>query len=444
MSNFKVYLVGGAVRDRVLGRACRDRDYVVVGATPKEMLELGYKQVGKDFPVFLHPETGEEYALARKEVKTGDKHTDFEFVFTPDVTLREDLERRDLTCNALAQDMGTYEIIDYFGGLRDTNAGILRHTSEHFIEDPLRILRCLRLACQLEFSIHESTKTLLKSMIAEGVLKHLTKERVWKEIEKVLFTPNMHTFIELLDEMGALGDVFPEVEALKSIPENVKYHPEGTAYKHTLIALSRVKSAVWLKAPGVHPFRRPARILSATHQAFGSQPSIDLVNFGVLCHDLGKALTPEEEWPAHHGHDENGIEIVKRMCARLKVPNKYLGVGLLACKYHMKLYEFLKTKIKTQYDFVKEVSNFKSAEDLAILFDVHYCDLFGRAEEPDTERQVTFQEVRNQVKRIYYIMENVTLDRLPVETQEKLKKFKGEQFGKLYRDAMISYLKGVL
>ena len=414
----KIYAVGGSVRDELMGREPHDKDYVVVGSTPEEMLSLGYKQVGNDFPVFLHPETHEEYALARKEVSTGKGYDDFKFDFNPNITLREDLERRDFTVNAIAKDTETGEIIDYFGGQKDIENRMLQAVNpKYFVDDPLRLIRGCRFAQQLNFKLTSNTVDLCRHMVREGMIEHLTEERVWKEIEKALYYPNFHVFLYWLDEVNALKIILPEVYELKSIPENTFWHPEGNVYAHTVMALARASQYVY----------------GGTSDA--------LINFGVLCHDLGKQLTPKDKLPSHHGHDDVGGEIVERLCARLKVPNVYRDFGKLCCKQHMRFYKFLDMKRKNQYDMINEITKFKDKLTLHLLQYVHLCDLHGK------ERPATTEEVEYSVKTIdlqnviFDIMEGVGLDSLPEETQKHLSKFTGKEFGKLYRDAKISYLK---
>ena len=421
----EIYKCGGQVRDELIGRELKDRDYVVVGSTPEQMLALGYKQVGAEFPVFLHPETGEEYALARTEIKTGDKHTDFKFDFGPHVTLKMDSDRRDFTMNAIYIDEGG-NIIDFHDGTVDIHNKIIRHVnSKYFIQDPLRVLRACQFAARFEFTIAEETKTLCHSMVEQGMLAHLTPERIWKEIEKALQTPNFDIFIKLLDEVNALETIFPELYELKKVPERLEYHPEGNAYKHVLLAIEKV------------PMFNVEFIL---HENEITKHKLALVNFGLLCHDFGKALT-EECWPSHHGHDVLGMDIVDQLCDRLKIPNEYRDFGKLACKYHMKFYEFLKSHVKSQYDMVKAISNFRDLDTLQLICKVHHCDLFGREGEITQIRIDTAQKTTERIARIFCIMKGVTVKDLPKETQENLFKFKGEKFGKLYRDAMISYLK---
>ena len=425
----KIYLVGGACRDTLLGVEPHDKDYVVVGATPVEMEFFGYKRVGTDFPVFLHPETGEEYALARKEVKTGDKHTDFKFEFGPNVTLEEDLLRRDLTINAIAKDLKTGKYIDPFNGIQDLKNGVLRHVSEHFIEDPLRVLRLGQFFCRFGFSIAPETMELCKQMVKGGMLNHLTEERIWAEIEKALHTPNFHKFILFLNEIDALQVIFPEVSALKDVPENVIYHPEGNAFNHVILTLKQVYNCFFDVDPNVE--------VNTNEMA--------LVNFGLLCHDLGKAYTDKEKWPAHHGHDVLGIEIINKLCNRLKIPNEYRDYGILAGKYHMRYYEFMKCKKKTQFDFVHDVTdNFRYFERLAFLHRIHRCDLCGRQGKIAPERLENYWIVTKRMNTIFSIMNGITLKDLPEDTQQRLLKYKGIVFGQRYREAMISYMKGKL
>ena len=420
------FACGGSVRDEILGGTPKDFDYVVVGSTPEEMLKLGYKCVGNDFPVFLHPETGDEYALARTERKTGDKHTDFEFEFGPYVTLEMDSLRRDFTMNAIYKDdNGNY--IDLHNGIKDIEDGIIRHVdSNYFIQDPLRVLRLCQFKTRFGFEIAPETMELCKQMVKDGMLNHLTPERIWGEIEKGLHTPRFYDFVETLDELGALQVIFPEVAALKDVPENVVYHPEGNAYKHTILALKQVYNCFFDMDP----------------MADVDTNEITLVNFGLLCHDLGKAHTNKEEWPAHHGHDGIGRSIVENMCNRLKCPNEYKDYAILACDKHMKYYEFMKSKKKTQFDFVHDVTdNFRYFERLSFLHRIHRCDLCGREGTIAPERLENYWIVTKRMNNIFKVMNGVTLKDLPKETQERLSKCKGIVFGQRYRDAMISYMK---
>lgn len=423
----ETFACGGAVRDEILGGTPKDYDYVVVGSTPEEMLKLGYKCVGNDFPVFLHPKTGDEYALARTERKTGDKHTDFEFEFGPHVTLEMDSLRRDFTMNAIYKD-DNGEYIDLHNGIKDIEDKIIRHVdSNYFIQDPLRVLRAIQFKCRFGFTIAPETMKLCKQMVKDGMLDHLTPERIWNEIEKGLHTPRFYDFIETLDEMGALQVIFPEVAALKYVPENVVYHPEKNTYNHLLLTLQQVFYC-FFEFPTLVEEQDPHEIA--------------LVNFGLLCHDLGKQLTDTEKWPSHHGHDNLGIGLIKTLCDRLKVPNEYRDYAILASRYHMKYYEFMKSHVKTQFDFVHDVTdNFRYFERLAFLHRIHHCDLCGRSGKIAPERLENYWIVTKRMNTIFSILKDITLKDLPKDTQIRLSNYKGEKFGKLYRDAKISYLK---
>ena len=304
----KSYLVGGAVRDALLKLPVKDKDWVVVGATPQEMLDADYQQVGRDFPVFLHPKSHEEYALARTERKSGFGYTGFSCYAAPDVTLEQDLLRRDLTINAMAQDDdGT--IIDPYNGLSDLKMRVLRHVSPAFNEDPLRVLRVARFAARyahLSFRIADETLALMREMTAAGELEHLTPERVWKETENALGSRNPQVYFMVLRECGALKVLFPELDILFGVPAPAKWHPEIDTGIHVLMTLSM------------------AAMLS---------PDLD-VRFATLCHDLGKGLTPKHLWPRHHGHGPAGVRLVENLCTRLKVPNELRDLAKLVAEYH--------------------------------------------------------------------------------------------------------------
>lgn len=304
----KTFLVGGAVRDALLRLPVKDRDWVVVGATPDAMLAEGYQQVGRDFPVFLHPRSREEYALARTERKSGNGYTGFVTQFAPDVTLEQDLQRRDLTINAIAQsDSG--ELIDPYGGQRDLAKRQLRHVSAAFNEDPLRVLRVARFAARfahLNFRIADETQALMREMAVSGELAHLTAERVWKETEKALLTRNPQVYFQVLRDCGALQVLFPEIDNLYGIPAPIKWHPEIDTGIHALMTL-------------------------AMSAALSDQ--LD-VRFATLFHDVGKALTPAEKWPSHHGHGLAGVPIVEALCQRLRVPNQVRDLALVVTEFH--------------------------------------------------------------------------------------------------------------
>jgi len=304
----KVYEVGGAVRDGILGLPVRERDYVVVGATPADLLAQGFRQVGKDFPVFLHPETGAEYALARTERKTGAGHQAFSFDTSAGVTLEEDLLRRDLTINAIAQ-TSDGSLIDPHGGRRDIDARVLRHVSPAFTEDPLRVLRVARFAARLHalgFTVADETLTLMRDIAGSGELAALSPERVWQETEKALGTESPHIYISTLRDCGALAKVFPEIDRLFGVPQPPKWHPEVDTGLHTLLALEQ------------------AAALSAD----------PVVRFAVLVHDLGKGTTPKDTLPRHIGHEQRSVELIEALGKRLRVPNRYLSLAIPVARFH--------------------------------------------------------------------------------------------------------------
>ncbi len=304
----KIYVVGGAVRDRLLGLPVKDRDWVVVGATPEEMLRKGFRQVGKDFPVFLHPKTHEEYALARTERKTGPGYTGFSVHAAPDVTLEEDLIRRDLTVNAMAEDEDGV-LIDPFGGTADLERRVLRHVSPAFAEDPLRILRVARFAARfapLGFLVAEETLLLMRAIVEAGEVGALVPERVWQETARALDEAQPSAYFEVLHACGALAVIAPEIDRLWGVPQSPEHHPEIDTGVHTMMVLEAA-----------------ARLTADT-----------AVRFAALTHDLGKGTTPASEWPRHPGHEERSVALVGELCARLRVPNEHRELALLAARYH--------------------------------------------------------------------------------------------------------------
>lgn len=315
---YRVYLVGGAVRDELLGVPYHERDWVVVGATPDDLLKKGYRQVGASFPVFLHPKTSEEYALARTERKQGHGYHGFTVDFHPAVTLEQDLERRDLTVNAMAKnDDG--ELIDPFGGQRDLEDRVLRHVSPAFREDPLRVLRVARFAARfapLGFRVHESTLQLMSEMSASGELQHLVPERVWAEVAGAMSTAQPSVFVEVLRACGALAVLLPEVDCLFGIPQPARYHPEIDTGVH-------VKMAMDLAAAEGCP---------------------EEVVFALLLHDLGKGLTPQHELPSHVGHEQRGVPIVKAVCERMRAPSAYRDLALKVAGMHLRCHRLLEMK----------------------------------------------------------------------------------------------------
>ncbi|KAA0646420.1 fused tRNA nucleotidyltransferase/2',3'-cyclic phosphodiesterase/2' nucleotidase/phosphatase Cca, partial [Escherichia coli] len=348
----KIYLVGGAVRDALLGLPVKDRDWVVVGSTPQEMLDAGYQQVGRDFPVFLHPQTHEEYALARTERKSGSGYTGFTCYAAPDVTLEDDLKRRDLTINALAQD-DNGEIIDPYNGLGDLQNRLLRHVSPAFGEDPLRVLRVARFAARyahLGFRIADETLALMREMTHAGELEHLTPERVWKETESALTTRNPQVFFQVLRDCGALRVLFPEIDALFDVPAPAKWHPEIDTGIHTLMTLSM------------------AAMLS---------PQVD-VRFATLCHDLGKGLTPPELWPRHHGHGPAGVKLVEQLCQRLRVPNEIRDLARLVAEFHDLIHTFPMLNPKTIVKLFDSIDAWRKPQRVEQLALTSEADVRGR------------------------------------------------------------------
>nr|WP_301291996.1 multifunctional CCA addition/repair protein [Erwinia aphidicola] len=323
----KTYLVGGAVRDGLLNLPLKDKDWVVVGASPQQMLDAGYEQVGRDFPVFLHPSSHEEYALARTERKSGSGYTGFVCYAAPDVTLEQDLARRDLTINAIAQDADG-NFYDPYRGREDLKLRLLRHVSAAFNEDPLRVLRVARFAARfahLNFRVADETMALMRAMAASGELAHLTAERVWKETESALLTRNPQVYFQVLRDCGALAVLFPELDNLYGVPAPAKWHPEIDTGVHALMTLA---------------------------MAAQLSPELD-IRFATLFHDVGKGLTPPEKWPSHHGHGPAGVPLVAALCERLRVPNAVRDLALLVTEFH---------------DLVHTVQN-QSAATLIALFD---------------------------------------------------------------------------
>lgn len=317
----KLYLVGGAIRDEMLGLEVFERDWVLTGTTPQALKDRGYRQVGASFPVFLHPQSNEEYALARTERKQGRGYHGFTVDFEPTIRIEQDLERRDLTINAMARAQdGT--LVDPFGGKQDLRERVLRHVSPAFSEDPLRVLRVARFAARfadLGFTVHEDTLALMHELARSGELDHLVPERAWTEIRKAMRTSRPSLFIEVLRECGALKQLLPEVEALFGVPQNARYHPEIDTGLHTLMALDAAAAA---DAP------EDARV-------------------AVLLHDLGKGLTPEDELPSHRGHETTGIPLVKAVCERFRVPNATRRTALQVCEFHLRCHRILEAKPAT-------------------------------------------------------------------------------------------------
>jgi len=336
-AKLNTYLVGGAVRDQLLGREVTERDYLVVGATPEQMLELGFMPVGKDFPVFLHPKTKEEYALARTERKQGKGYTGFVCYADSDVTIEEDLKRRDLTVNAMAMsDSG--EIIDPYNGQQDLADKVLRHVSAAFIEDPLRVLRVARFAAryhQYGFSVAGETMALMAEIAAGGELQQLTAERIWKEMQRSLGEANPEVFFAVLRQCGALKALFPELDILWGIPNPERWHPEICSGLHTMMVLEQ---AVKLSAK-------------------------TSVRFAALCHDLGKGLTEEEKLPSHPGHETSGLPLVETICQRFKVPNDCKRLALKVCEFHLMCHKAFELKGNTILKLFNQLDTWRKPEE---------------------------------------------------------------------------------
>jgi tRNA nucleotidyltransferase (CCA-adding enzyme) len=396
----KIYLVGGAVRDKLLGLPVQDRDYVVVGATPEQMVARGFKPVGADFPVFLHPETKEEYALARTERKSGHGYKGFTVYSAPDVTLEDDLRRRDLSINAMAEDEAG-NLIDPYGGADDLRRGVLRHVSPAFAEDPVRILRVARFAARFadgtddcmdaggrampgavaearaacrngsptrsarssshvtgrgggfaarNFHVAPATLALMRAMVASGEVDHLVAERVWEELRRALGEATPSRFFEVLRECGALARLFPEIEALFGVPQPEKHHPEVDTGVHILLVLDAA-----------------ARLTTDTR-----------ARFAALMHDLGKGTTPKAEWPQHIGHEDRGAQLVREFCERLRVPNEYRDLAVIAARFHGHCHKVMELRAATLVDTFEAMDLFRRPERAALFVLACEADFRGR------------------------------------------------------------------
>jgi tRNA nucleotidyltransferase (CCA-adding enzyme) len=348
----QVYLVGGAVRDALLGLAVKERDWVVVGGTREELLRMNYREVGRDFPVFLHPETHEEYALARLERKVAPGYRGFTVEFGPEVTLEEDLARRDLTINAMAR-AADGSIVDPYGGQADIESRTLRHVSKAFIEDPVRVLRVARFAARfapLGFTVAPETKELIRTMVLRREVDALVAERVWQESEKALREPAASSFFEVLRECGALKPIYPEIDALFGVPQPPRWHPEIDTGIHTLMVLDQ---AVALS--------RDTR-----------------VRFAALVHDLGKAATPPSEWPSHRGHEERSVALIDALCDRLRVPGDYRELALIVARYHGIVHRALELRPNTLLEFMERADAFRRPERFGLALLACEADARGR------------------------------------------------------------------
>lgn len=322
----QIYLVGGAVRDQLLHLPVKDRDWLVVGATPEQLIEQGYHQVGKDFPVFLDPKTKEEYALARTERKSGQGYTGFICDFSPDITLEQDLLRRDLTINAIAQDEKG-KLYDPYNGIKDLENRILRHISPAFAEDPLRVLRVARFAARfahLGFKIAPETLKLMRQLTKQGEISHLTAERVWLETEKALNEKNPEVYFEILRNVGALNVLMPELDTLYGVPNPPQHHPEIDSFVHTMLVLQQT-------------------VLLTENTELNKSA----VRFAAVCHDLGKAFSPKSILPHHYGHEQKGIQPTRDICNRFKLPTYYKELAELSCQYHTHVHKAFELRAET-------------------------------------------------------------------------------------------------
>lgn len=346
----QVYCVGGAVRDELLGRTVKDHDYVVVGATPEQMTALGYRPVGKDFPVFLHPQTQEEYALARTERKTAKGYKGFQVYAAPEVTLEQDLARRDLTINAIARD-SEGALIDPYRGVDDLKAGVLRHVGPAFVEDPVRILRLARFAARFaDFTVAEETQALMREMVENGEVDALIPERVWQELAKGLMEARPSRMFEVLRQCGALKKILPEVDRLFGVPQPPQHHPEVDTGVHVMLVVD-----------------------------YAAAQDFDLpVRFAALMHDLGKGTTPVEMLPRHIGHEQRGVGLVKEVCKRLRVPNDCRDVAVITANFHGKAYRALEMRPDTLVQLLHDTDALRQPQRFEAFLQACESDVRGR------------------------------------------------------------------
>lgn len=360
-SSLNVFLVGGAVRDKLLNRAVKDHDYLVVGASVEQMLSLGFLQVGKDFPVFLHPQTKEEYALARTERKQGQGYTGFSCYAEPDVTIEQDLLRRDLTINAMAMTKEG-ELIDPYQGQQDLNDRVLRHVSEAFIEDPLRVLRVARFAARYHsygFTIADETLELMTTISKSGELSTLSAERVWQEMQRSLAEGgknqgNPERFFQVLQQCQALKVLWPELDALWEVPNPVQWHPEICSGVHTMMVLQQ------------------AVLLTENND------NKTAIRFAALCHDLGKGLTAQEHWPSHRGHEKAGLPLVEKIAKQLKIPNNYKQLALKVCEHHLHCHKAFQLKASTLLKIFNQLDVWRKPQEFDDFILACKSDFLGR------------------------------------------------------------------
>ena len=348
----QIYRVGGAVRDRLLNYPSSENDWVVVGASPQALIDRGYRPVGRDFPVFIHPQSGEEYALARTERKSGHGYGGFTFYTASNVTLTEDLQRRDLTINAIAED-SEGRLIDPYNGQRDLDDKILRHVSDAFLEDPLRVLRTARFAARyhhLGFSIASETMDAMRVLVDSGEMEHLVAERVWRETQRALGEQTPQVYFQTLRDCGALACILPEVDRLFGVAQRPDFHPEIDTGVHTMMALEQA-----------------------------AKLSDDCsVRFAVLVHDVGKGMTPATVLPRHTGHEARGLPLVKTLCERLKVPNEYRKLALVVTEYHLQCHRAADLKVETLLNLLRGAGALKSSAKLELFLLSCEADARGR------------------------------------------------------------------
>lgn len=372
----KIYLVGGAVRDKLLGQPIKERDWVVVGATPDEMIKKGFKPVGKEFPIFLHPKTHEEYALARTERKVGKGYKGFTFYTSPEITLEQDLIRRDLTVNAMALSENE-ELIDPFGGQKDLESKKLRHVSDAFKEDPVRILRVARFAAQfapLGFSVVNETIVLMREMVQNKEINALVPERVWQETEGALNTPCPTAFFKTLRECGALKILFPEIEQLYGVPNPSAVHPEIDSGVHTMMVLDQ---SVKLNGDG-------------------------MTRFAALLHDLGKGITPMSIWPQHIDHEKAGVSLVKSLCKRLRAPKDYRDLAIMVCQYHGMAHKIFELRAGSILKLLEKTDAIRRPDRFYQFLSACEADSKGRSgyENEDYSQHKFLQTVLEKLKEI--------------------------------------------
>lgn len=405
----KIYQVGGSVRDMLLGQLPQDIDYVVVGSNIDEMLSQGYLMPNKDFPVFHHPCNTDEYALARREIKIGNKHSDFQLIFDNSISLTQDLARRDFTCNAIAYDVDSKELIDPFGGINDIKQKTLRHITPHFAEDPLRVLRMCRFAAQLDFSIAKETMTIASQMVAKNELSNLSAERIWQEIKRALHYPNFWRFIVAAKECGALDFVLPEIAKLWQTPEKIEYHPEKNSGDHTILVLQKLSTD--------NPRAR----------------------FAALLHDIGKTTTPTDILPSHKQHEKRGLEIIDAICQRLKIPSEYHTTASLICRYHMTYHLIPTMRAASIIEMIEDITK-KNPTILDDFIAVCSADRVGKALKISKQELSDLQKSTDILHLVYYNLKQIKTANMP--NYDKLPKDK--RFGEYFRQYKIKQITSIL